>query len=64
MTPAQFKKALKTAGLTQRGAAKSFGVNERTVRRWVKGDDPVPQTVQRLLPFMATGRVEIIQVKR
>lgn len=64
MTGAQFKKALAAAGLSQRAAAKKFGVNERTVRRWASGEDPVPQTVQMLLPFIATGHAQIISVKR
>lgn len=40
-----FRLALARAGLTQRGAARVLGINERTVRRYAAGY-PVPVVVQ------------------
>ena len=40
----QFRLALARAGLTQRGAARALGINERTVRRYAAGE-PVPKLV-------------------
>ena len=39
-----FRLALARAGLTQRGAARALGINERTVRRYAAGE-PVPTVV-------------------
>ena len=39
-----FRLALRRAGLTQRGAARVLGINERTVRRYAAGE-PVPKLV-------------------
>lgn len=39
-----FRLALARAGLTQRGAARVLGINERTVRRYAAGE-PVPTVV-------------------
>ena len=39
-----FRLALRHAGLTQRGAARALGINERTVRRYAAGE-PVPTVV-------------------
>lgn len=39
-----FRLALRRAGLTQRGAARALGINERTVRRYAAGE-PVPTVV-------------------
>lgn len=33
------------AGLSQRGAARALGINERTMRRYVSGDAPVPRVI-------------------
>ncbi len=42
MTTNQFRAALSRLGLSQRGASRIFGVNERTVRRWALGEVSVP----------------------
>jgi hypothetical protein len=33
------------AGLSQRGAAKALGINERTMRRYCSGDAAVPRVI-------------------
>lgn len=46
MTATQLKRALAKAGLSQRGAAKALDINERTMRKYVAGDAPIPRTVE------------------
>jgi len=53
MIAEQFRRAIVRVGLTQTGAARFFGVNERTVRRWAdqEGEGP-PGPVVKLLRLM------------
>lgn len=46
MTAAQLAKLLDRAGLSQRGAAKAIGINERTMRKYIAGQAPIPSTVE------------------
>ena len=46
MTPDQLRDLLTRAGLSQRGAARELGIDERTMRRYVAGDLPVPRVVE------------------
>lgn len=39
-------RALREAGLSQRGTAKALEINERTMRRYVAGDQPIPRVVE------------------
>lgn len=52
MTPAELDKALHTLRLSQRGAAKLFKVNERSVRSWIQGRHPIPGAVEVALRLM------------
>ena len=52
MTPLQLKRLLDRAGLSQRGAAKALEINERTMRKYVAGDAPVPKTVEYALLWL------------
>lgn len=46
MKAKELKMLLKAEGLSQRKLAKMLGLNERTVRRYVAGDLPMPKVVQ------------------
>lgn len=46
MTGGQLQKLLDRAGLSQRGAAKALGINERTMRKYVAGDAEIPKVVE------------------
>lgn len=46
MTGAQLQKLIDSAGLSQRGAAKEIGINERTMRKYVSGESPIPKAVE------------------
>jgi len=46
MTAGQLQKLLDRAGLSQRGAAKVLGINERTMRKYVAGDAAIPKVVE------------------
>jgi predicted transcriptional regulator len=52
MTAACFRASLARAGLTQRGAARALGINERTVRRYCAGHF-VPRVVWLALERLA-----------
>jgi DNA transposition AAA+ family ATPase len=54
MTPKQLQKFLDDAGLSQRGAAREIGIGERTMRRYIAGDLPVPRTVEFALRWVAS----------
>lgn len=53
MTAAQLQRLLDKAGLSQRGAAKALDINERTMRRYVAGDQPVPRVVEYAVLWLA-----------
>jgi transcriptional regulator with XRE-family HTH domain len=55
MSASQFRAALSEAGLTQRGAARALGINERTVRRYAAGT-PVPRVVWLALQHLASQK--------
>lgn len=46
MTGGQLQKLLDRAGLSQRGAAKALGINERTMRKYVAGTAAVPRAIE------------------
>jgi DNA-binding transcriptional regulator YiaG len=49
----QLRQALKGLGWTRKRFAKELEVNERTVRRWLSGESPVPQTVALAVAHLA-----------
>ena len=49
MTSAEFRATLARLGLTPVEAARLLGVDERTARRWARGERQVPEPVRRLL---------------
>ncbi len=54
MTAAQLKRALAKAGLSQRGAAKRLEINERTMRRYVSGEQEVPRVIEYAVYWIAS----------
>jgi hypothetical protein len=57
MSPAQFQKAIDRLGLSQVAAAKLVGADPRTARKWVAGDNKVPECVAILLRLMLAGKI-------
>lgn len=55
MTGPDIRDLLAAAGLGQRGAARALGIDERTIRRYVAGDLPVPRIVEVALCGMVGG---------
>jgi transcriptional regulator with XRE-family HTH domain len=55
MTGGQLQKLLDSAGLSQRGAAKEIGINERTMRKYVSGESPIPKTVEYAVLWVTKG---------
>lgn len=52
MTPTEYREAIESLGLSQVGAARLFGVDPRTSRRWALGELPVPRAVELALKLM------------
>lgn len=52
MTATQLRALLDKAGLSQRGAAKQLGIDERTMRRYCAGET-MPRTVEYALRWLA-----------
>jgi DNA transposition AAA+ family ATPase len=52
---AKLRKLLDDAGLSQRGAARELGIDERTMRRYCAGELPVPRVVWLALEAISTN---------
>ena len=55
LTPAALVKLLARAKVSQRSAAAILQINERTMRRYIAGDQPTPRVVQFALLFLAAN---------
>jgi hypothetical protein len=67
MTAKQYQAALDRLKLSQLGAARLFGADGRTSRRWASGERSVPPQVAILLKLMLAGKItaaDIEQVRR
>lgn len=53
MTGPQLQRLLDRAGLSQRGAAKLLEINERTMRKYVAGDQVIPKVVELAIRCLA-----------
>lgn len=62
MTSNQYRAALAKLDLTQVGAARLFGVNEATSRRWAAGG--VNGTVVILLRMLLANKITIKDIKK
>lgn len=52
MTPDAYRASLDSLGLSQVGAARLFGVDPRTSRRWALGEQDIPKAVELALQLM------------
>jgi DNA-binding transcriptional regulator YiaG len=57
MTANQFRAALGRLNLSQVGAARLLGANDRTVRRWASGERSIPGDVAILLRLLTAGKI-------
>lgn len=64
MTPAEYRETIKALDLSQVGAARLFGVDPRTSRRWALGELPVPRTVVLCLRLMQAHGVSACDAER
>ena len=55
MTPATLRAAPAALGLSGRGLARLLDVNEKTWRRWVGGQVPIPRSVALAVQAMLDG---------
>jgi DNA-binding transcriptional regulator YiaG len=63
MTPKQYAEAIEHLGLSQRGAGKFLGVDERTSRKWIAGGARIPGSVAKLLRLMVRLKISPDDVK-
>lgn len=59
MTHTEYRESIKSLGLSQVGAARLFGVDPRTSRRWALGELPVPRAVELALKLMLKHGVTV-----
>jgi plasmid maintenance system antidote protein VapI len=64
VTALQLQRLLDRAGLSQRGAAKALEINERTMRKYVSGDSPIPLTVEYALRWVTSAQEDYSPVTR
>lgn len=57
MTAKQFQAAINRLGLSQVGAARLFGADPRTARRWALGERSIPEPIAILLRLMLAGKI-------
>ena len=53
MTCTELKGLLARCGLSQRGAARSLEIHERTMRKYISGEAAIPRTVELALRWLA-----------
>lgn len=54
-----FRTALDIVSLSQRAAARLFGADERTVRRWVLGERNIPVSVAILVRLLVAKKITV-----
>jgi transcriptional regulator with XRE-family HTH domain len=64
VTGKQLQKLLDAHGLSQRGTARRLGIGERTMRRYVAGDLPVPPVVELAVHVLILTRADPQQAAR
>ncbi len=62
MTPIQFRAALTRLDLSQVGAARLVGADERTARRWALGERAIPECVAILLRLLVAKKITIADI--
>lgn len=64
MTANQFRNTLDRLGLSQVGAARLFGADPRTTRRWALGERSIPPTVAILLRLLMAGKITADDIEK
>jgi len=59
MNAKQLQRFLDDGGLSQRGAARELAISERTMRRYVAGELPVPRSIELALRYLERRPVNI-----
>jgi len=56
MTPTELREAIATLGTNQSALARSIGVDPRTVRKWLAGENPIRTSAAILIRVMAKNK--------
>ncbi len=62
MTHLEYRDLLAALSLSQAGAARLLGVDERTSRRWATGERDVPPPAARFLRFLLEAKISPARV--
>ena len=60
MTPQQFKDAKKELQLTNLQLSEALGLCLRQIVNYSQGKTPVPKTVEMILEYLQTGKIDIL----
>lgn len=60
----QFRAAMESLGLSQVEASRFLHIEDRTIRRWLKGDRNVPFAVAALLTLMLEKGISVAVLRR
>ncbi len=58
MTATEYRETIAALGLSQVGAARLLGVDERTSRRWTSGERDIPAPAARFLRFLVAAKIK------
>jgi transcriptional regulator with XRE-family HTH domain len=61
MTAVELRNLLARLDLTQAGAARLLGINDRTMRRYVLGERSIPEPIRRLLEVAENGHLNLAE---
>jgi DNA-binding transcriptional regulator YiaG len=65
VTSDEYRQTIDQLGLSQNGAARLLGVDERTSRRWALGERDIPPPAERFLRYLiATGKTGEYAMRR
>jgi hypothetical protein len=58
MTNLEYRAAIAALGLSQGGAARLLGVDQRTSARWALAEREIPEPVSRFLRFLVAAKIK------
>lgn len=64
MTADEFRIGIEKLGISQRRFAEIAGIPERSMRRWLAGDNDVPVVVAVLLSLLVSRKLDLDDVAR
>ena len=63
MTPAEFREALATLGISHNKAARILGVDTRSIRRYLTGERGISEPTAILLRLAVSGKITVADIE-